>query len=271
MLPEYFSVDVVMERVALAQPLGERAMAARARSMPSGPEARRAAAAAERIDDTPERTRWRFAGLRDRAASDRGGRLLPQPDSPRRRVVFVMWRMREDGVAAGRRAVIVTLSYNEAGRLMDGGEQVDPVPLRRADPRLARRVRRRALQARAQEEGKRNDPFERRRVRARRGDRRHERPTTAERSSLSRWSRRKHEAAREPRRRAAPAQRRRAAPSCGRRAGAPAPPRRAAAPPLPPVESLTFDSDFTPFLRPKVDEARKRAALRSSSAIRTST
>jgi len=34
------------------------------------------------------------------------------------------------------------------------------------------------------------------------------------------------------------------------------------APPLPPVESLGFDSDFTRFLGPKVDETVKRQALR---------
>ena len=32
--------------------------------------------------------------------------------------------------------------------------------------------------------------------------------------------------------------------------------------PLPPVESLTFDSDFAAFMQPKVDEATKRAALK---------
>jgi len=47
-----------------------------------------------------------------------------------------------------------------------------------------------------------------------------------------------------------------------------APPRHLAAtaadeaPPLPPVESLGFDSDFTRFLAPKVDEVVKRQALR---------
>ncbi len=34
------------------------------------------------------------------------------------------------------------------------------------------------------------------------------------------------------------------------------------APPLPPIESLGFDSDYTRFLAPKVDEAVKRQALR---------
>jgi len=40
-------------------------------------------------------------------------------------VIFVMWRLEEDrGVPK-----IVTVSYNEAGRMLDGGEQVDNVPM----------------------------------------------------------------------------------------------------------------------------------------------
>lgn len=39
--------------------------------------------------------------------------------------VFVMWR-EEDGFAVPR---IVTASYNEAARMMDGGETVDGVPM----------------------------------------------------------------------------------------------------------------------------------------------
>jgi hypothetical protein len=39
--------------------------------------------------------------------------------------VFVMWRM-EEGIAVPK---FVTVSYNEAGRLMDGGEKVDTVPM----------------------------------------------------------------------------------------------------------------------------------------------
>jgi hypothetical protein len=39
--------------------------------------------------------------------------------------VFVMWRM-EDGLAVPQ---VVTVSYQEAGRMMDGGEQVDGVPM----------------------------------------------------------------------------------------------------------------------------------------------
>ena len=74
--------------------------------------------------------------------------------------VFVNWRMVDD------RAVpkIVTVSYHEAGRMMDGGEQVDGVPLPPGALRLDRRVRARALPARREEERARSS---RRRSRAR--------------------------------------------------------------------------------------------------------
>ena len=39
-------------------------------------------------------------------------------------------------------------------------------------------------------------------------------------------------------------------------------PSGAGAEPLPPVESLSFESDFTPYLQPKVDESLRRQALR---------
>jgi len=75
-----------------------------------------------------------------------------------------------------------------------------------------------------------------------------------ERLTLSRWSRRKLEAARakaQPPAAPPPAE---AAPVVA----TPAPVTEA----LPPVETLTIDSDFAAFLSPKVDEAVKRAALR---------
>ena len=93
-------------------------------------------------------------------------------------------------------------------------------------------------------------------------------PPSVERFSLSRWSRRKHEAARTAQQDAAPAN----VPAPGGAAavvpaGASAPAAAAAPPdaapaPLPPVDSLTPDSDFAPFVQPKVDEATKRAALK---------
>lgn len=77
---------------------------------------------------------------------------------------------------------------------------------------------------------------------------------------LSRWSRRKHAVARET-----------AAPAGVPATGAPVVPAVDVAPtapaateaPLPPVESLTFDSDFTPFLRPGVAPDVRQSALRT--------
>src|SRR2546430_2589068 len=80
----------------------------------------------------------------------------------------------------------------------------------------------------------------------------------AERFSLSRWSRRKLAAAAEapaPAPASAPA----VVPAPATAPGVLAP---SAALELPPVESLTFDSDFTAFLQPGVDDKVKRAALK---------
>ncbi len=43
--------------------------------------------------------------------------------------VFVIWRSHDGDDGPPVRPVMATLSYNEAGRLMDGGEQVDSVAL----------------------------------------------------------------------------------------------------------------------------------------------
>ena len=70
---------------------------------------------------------------------------------------------------------------------------------------------------------------------------------------LSRWSRRKHEARQAetlPEKKAPDS----AAPAPGERDGP--------APELPPLDSLTFDSDYRDFLHPKVDEGVRRAALK---------
>jgi len=69
-------------------------------------------------------SRWlhpghRLALYRDEAEGYYLNLSAPQP------FVFVMWRL-EEGMA---RPKILTLSYNEAARMMDGGEQVDGVPM----------------------------------------------------------------------------------------------------------------------------------------------
>jgi len=82
-----------------------------------------------------------------------------------------------------------------------------------------------------------------------------------ERLSLSRWSRRKLEAARAqsaPAREVAPAP---VAP--GRQAPQPAPPSALeASAALPPIESLSIESEFAPFFKPGIPESTRRAALK---------
>jgi hypothetical protein len=70
---------------------------------------------------------------------------------------------------------------------------------------------------------------------------------------LERWSRLKREQAKP----AAPTGEA-AAPASAKQGAEPA----AAEPPLPPVESLTQDSDFAPFMNPRVPEMMRRAALK---------
>jgi hypothetical protein len=89
-------------------------------------------------------------------------------------------------------------------------------------------------------------------------------PETSEPFSLKRWSQRKRAAVRtdlaQPSPAMAPVAEDPAAAAIATADAAPAAMPEAA--PLPPVDSLTFDSDFSAFMQPKVDEETKRAALR---------
>ena len=78
----------------------------------------------------------------------------------------------------------------------------------------------------------------------------------SEENFLSRWSRRKTAAKSEP----APAEE---APPVVQPVPQAATPPAKVAEPLPPVESLTFDSDFTAFMQPDVDPALRRQALKT--------
>jgi hypothetical protein len=99
---------------------------------------------------------------------------------------------------------------------------------------------------------------------------------TPEGFSLKRWSRVKREAARAaqapvvadpppssiaPANATSPARAVMPAPSVATTTSTPAPTSTPDAA-LPPIDSLTIDSDFTAFLQPKVDEAVKRRALK---------
>jgi hypothetical protein len=87
-----------------------------------------------------------------------------------------------------------------------------------------------------------------------------------ESSFLHRWSRRKLEAGRVAQRAPDPGPPPRPAaepPAPAVAAAAPAPaPAPVEVPPLPAIDSLTLESDFSPFFSAKVDETVKRAAMR---------
>ncbi|HTQ01311.1 MAG TPA: DUF3305 domain-containing protein [Casimicrobiaceae bacterium] len=126
MLPVYFCVDVVMERVALRNRWASEQWQPRA--VLGRGEGRAVPGAAECTLDTHERTLWRFPGMAiELHPSEAEGYFLNlTSETP---VVFVMWRSAEDDVPPAARPVLVTLSYNEAARFMDGGERVDPVAI----------------------------------------------------------------------------------------------------------------------------------------------
>jgi hypothetical protein len=76
--------------------------------------------------------RWRFGGHSiELHRSEAEGYFLNTTSAEPK--VFVMWRLREDegedGALPPIRPERVTVSYNEAARLMDGGERVDAVPM----------------------------------------------------------------------------------------------------------------------------------------------
>ena len=122
-----FSVAVVVERISLAHRWASeqwRVAAVEPDDAPTAPPY-------QQFEDAT-RTRWRFPGHAiELHRSEAEGYFLnitsPEPK------VFVMWRAPDaDGAAAEEiqlRPRFVTVSYNEAGRLLDGGEQVDAVPL----------------------------------------------------------------------------------------------------------------------------------------------
>jgi hypothetical protein len=83
--------------------------------------------ACERLEDDGERNRWRCGGcVIELHPTEAEGYYLnlvaPDPKA------FVMWRVFDQSEPPAR-PVLVTVSYNEAGRFLDGGEQVEGVPL----------------------------------------------------------------------------------------------------------------------------------------------
>ncbi|HVN35694.1 MAG TPA: DUF3305 domain-containing protein [Casimicrobiaceae bacterium] len=76
--------------------------------------------------------RWRFDGYAIELHRSEGEGYYLNATAPEPKV-FVMWRPLEgapgDPAQPPIRPEVVTVSYNEAARLMDGGERVDGVPM----------------------------------------------------------------------------------------------------------------------------------------------
>lgn len=79
------------------------------------------------VRDDPGDTRWLFSGFDIRLFSDEAEGYFLNIDSPAP-CWFVMWRIEDINGAEIAVPKQITLSYNEAARLMDGGEQVDTLP-----------------------------------------------------------------------------------------------------------------------------------------------
>lgn len=89
------------------------------------------------LRDDPADTRWLFSGFDVRLYSDEAEGYFLNVDSPAP-CWFVMWRLEESDGAEVAVPKQVTLSYNEAARLMDGGERVDTLP---AGPKIVDHLR----------------------------------------------------------------------------------------------------------------------------------
>jgi hypothetical protein len=119
-----FPVAVVMDRIPLAsrwaserwQPSAVLPLEA---DMPAG---------VQRLACDPSTTKWRFDGLCAELHRSEGEGYWLNLTSPAPKA-FVMWRPSDDGAEPAFRPHAVTLSYNEAARMLDAGEQVEGVPL----------------------------------------------------------------------------------------------------------------------------------------------
>ena len=120
-------VAVEFERVAVASRWADsRWQPSRVVAVAGDPDAADGAAV-ERVEAAGALERWVYPGLvaEIHPVEVDGYYLNLSTPDPK---AFVMWRFREGGEPPVH-PVVVTLSYHEAARMMDGGEQVDAVPL----------------------------------------------------------------------------------------------------------------------------------------------
>ena len=120
-----FPVAVTLRRT----PLANRWVSERWEPVAVEPESEPSPPGAVMVADDAAGTCWRFGGqtIELHRSEAEGYHLNITSPEPK---VFVMWRMTEDpGTEPAARPVIVTASYSQAARMLDGGEQVDALPM----------------------------------------------------------------------------------------------------------------------------------------------
>ena len=167
MTPLHFFVDVDIKRVLLANRWASEhwlpsAVVPRtnAQNDAQDDEELLSARSPQRIADDKQGTTWRFKGfaIELHPTEAEGYFLNVSSEAPK---VFVMWRLvdepHHDECVA--RPVIVTVSYNQAARFMDGGERVDAVPMPDAIVAWMRPFVAEHYRPEPRKKVRRNDPF----------------------------------------------------------------------------------------------------------------
>jgi hypothetical protein len=125
-----FPVDVILERVPLANRWVDEkwqpAAVVPAGTPSADPEVEPGPPAL--LHEGPEGSQWRFPGHAIELHRSEGEGYFLNLTAPQPRV-FVMWRRAEGDATPPVFPVVVTVSYNEAARMMDAGEQVDSVAI----------------------------------------------------------------------------------------------------------------------------------------------
>lgn len=162
-----FPIAVIFRRT----PLASRWASERWEPVAVEIESRPAPAGPIMVGDDAAGTRWRFGGhwLELHRSEAEGYHLNVTAPEPK---VFVMWRMADDGVVPPVFPVIVTVSYNQAARMLDGGEQVDAVPLPAEILEWMKPFVLEHYKPEARKKVRRNDPFRDEAERQRRGPQR---------------------------------------------------------------------------------------------------
>ena len=160
MRPLIRNVDVVMQRVPLASRwASERWQPAGVELAPPPPGFVHATAIPGSHPCVADgENRWRCRGFEiELHPTEAEGYFLNLTSVEPR--IFVMWRMFDDGAPPPARPVLLTVSYNQAGRYMDGGEQVDGVPMLAAIADWMRPFIAEHYKPEPRRKARRNDPF----------------------------------------------------------------------------------------------------------------